>query len=1061
MPETAEQLRCTQRESFWCGPAPARRCANAFRSAVVAWAVFLLTHGAVRAATGASPINEALATSLIYVSPTGSDANSGASATAPFKTIKHALSVALTRKKASTGVKVILAPGTYRQEGTAADAVTIFANMSPTEATSAPLIVEGAGWNRASPANTGDVIFSGSEDWSGGWTDNGNGTWTKPWPYAFGLFAKSTFDGVPANYGLADAILRRELVHVNGQTYYQINPPGYTNTNSVNDRVGPSYFNFPANDFSTAGNINGGRVPASEGSFWVTDAVLNSSGAVVTQGSITIKPPAGTNLNAAGTLVEVTTRNALLQFNNGPTPSPLPTNIILRNLTFQHAGRYALYSDGQDNLLIEDCRFIKNRRQGFNFGGGRNITLRRVEASGNGVQGAGFANVTNAVFSECRLNENARLAEILGYVDWNSCAIKLMFCIDVTFYRSEARNNLAAGFWWDTGCVDCALIESVATGNSEVGLYLENNNGIGNNYSSSAASGIGSEGIVGLGGRPTVMILRSVVAHNQAPPGTAPYHSTITGRGIELKENENAVIEGTLIIGNSIQFSTNDASRGELRNVTIQGSLVATKDQTQRLFSYSNRGSSALTIAARNAAGATVATLKGAWFALFDGLSGTTNDNRYFFPSAQAFPARSQREGTNVFPAPTLTLDAWRAAHLTNPNNLFADRSVDSRSTLTVGAYDETKPLVAIHANADALSPLASAAFTVTRVSVLGYDRPLTVNYTVRSNPGDAVTGTDFATLTGTLTIPAGGRSADIPVLSRATSARPLTISLVDAPASYVTGGNGSATVVLLPRSSADPRLSNLSVRTTLSANQVLIVGLTLQGGAKPVLVRAAGPSLDAFGVGNAMRNPRLTLYEGANAQAANDDWTGDPTVGATAAAVGAFPFAAATSLDAALVRTLEGGRTVHVAGPAPGNVLVEAYDAGPGSASRFVNVSARNLVGIGADRLIAGFTLTGGGRKTLLIRAAGPSLSALGVTAVLADPTIELFDSAQTKIGENDDFAPAHRAVFNAVGAFDFTPGARDSALLVSLPAGGYTVQVSGKGGATGIALVEIYEVP
>jgi hypothetical protein len=45
-------------------------------------------------------------------------------------------------------------------------------------------------------------------------------------------------------------------------------------------------------------------------------------------------------------------------------------------------------------------------------------------------------------------------------------------------------------------------------------------------------------------------------------------------------------------------------------------------------------------------------------------------------------------------------------------------------------------------------------------------------------------------------------------------------------------------------------------------------------------------------------------------------------------------------------------------------------------------------------------------------------------------------------------------------VGAFAFAAGSADCALIANLPAGAYTVQVSGVGGTTGVALAEVYEV-
>ncbi len=257
------------------------------------------------------------------------------------------------------------------------------------------------------------------------------------------------------------------------------------------------------------------------------------------------------------------------------------------------------------------------------------------------------------------------------------------------------------------------------------------------------------------------------------------------------------------------------------------------------------------------------------------------------------------------------------------------------------------------------------------------------------------------------------------------------------------------------------PRLSNVAVRTTLAANQILTVGLTMQGGPKSALIRAAGPGLGALGVPGTMADPKLAVFNGSTQVAANDNWAGNAGVKAAMSAVGAFPFASDISLDAALVTDIDGGRTVQVSGPAAGNLIVEVYDAGSGDIPRLTNISALNRVGTGDDILIAGFTLAGSGTRTLLIRAVGPSLGALGVPGTLADPKLQLFNSAQTKIDENDTYAASLAPTFAAVGAFALTPGAKDAALVVTLPAGGYTVQVSGADGGTGSAIVEIYELP
>ncbi|AEI48339.1 right-handed parallel beta-helix repeat-containing protein [Runella slithyformis] len=702
----------------------------------------------------------------VYVSTSGNDTDAG-SGSAPFRTIKKALAIAAAKKRAGVGVKILIAAGTYR-EGAASDGWAMTLNMSLSQATAAPLVIQGAGWNAKGPKNTGDVIISGSEDWSGGWTKNADGTWSKDWPYAFGVPAKNV------SFGVSDAFLRRELVHINGKTYYQVNPPNYTN---VNGTVGGAMEGDPGNP----NNVNGGRATADEGLFWVTDAVLNN-GTIVTMGKITVKlpqdsPPAF-DLNAQGNLVEVTTKRNLLQLWLG-TQSETPTNIILRNLTFQQAYNYVLIQH-QNNLLIEDCRFIKNKRDGLAINPGKNYLLRRVECSENGESGAGIVNTTNGVLEECKFNRNSRQGEILGYTGWSVCGIKFyapLFNRNISLIRCEAVDNRSSGFWWDTGNVNCEMVECISVRNSTNGTFIEDNNSVGNNYEGATTGTTGVTGIPNLGNQHTVKALRCIFAHNRPASGTEGYRTT-KGRGIFFSENENAVIDGCLIYNNDIQISTYDNSRAENRNFTFRNNIIATQNTNQRMYAVGSNWDSGETITAKNSNGTVIATFKGGWYGLFDGMSGTTNDNRYYHPSSIAFFSRSQRWGTDKWVSqvanttPTLTLDAWRNAHLSNSNNTFANKAVDSRSTLVTSTYDEALPLVSIIADSVKISensPTAKA-FTVHRVAINGYANPLTVNYTLRANTGDATNGTDFETLSGTITIPAGARSATISITPKTDS---------------------------------------------------------------------------------------------------------------------------------------------------------------------------------------------------------------------------------------------------------------------------------------------------
>ncbi len=252
-------------------------------------------------------------------------------------------------------------------------------------------------------------------------------------------------------------------------------------------------------------------------------------------------------------------------------------------------------------------------------------------------------------------------------------------------------------------------------------------------------------------------------------------------------------------------------------------------------------------------------------------------------------------------------------------------------------------------------------------------------------------------------------------------------------------------------------RLVNLSVRTTLAEAQILIVGFVMEGGEKEVLVRAAGPALNGFGL-SGLPDPRLELYKDQDLVTENEDWPSSLAVNFSA--LGSFAFDPG-SLDAALLRSLSGPHTALAKGVGTGVVLVEAYDAGNGTDQRLVNLSARNLVSTGPNVLIAGFVIEGTGTKTLVIRGIGPKLGEFGVKGFLADPLIEVYDVDNNKIAENDDWDASLTDTFSALGAFALTSGSPDAALITVLPAGtSYTVVLKGADGGNGEALVEVYEV-
>jgi len=271
-----------------------------------------------------------------------------------------------------------------------------------------------------------------------------------------------------------------------------------------------------------------------------------------------------------------------------------------------------------------------------------------------------------------------------------------------------------------------------------------------------------------------------------------------------------------------------------------------------------------------------------------------------------------------------------------------------------------------------------------------------------------------------------------------------------------------SATARLLVAIPIPGRLKNLSVRSRSGAGaDALVVGFVVADGAAKLLVRGVGPELATFGVGGVSPDPELQLFTGQVADAFNEDWGSDATaIQSAAQSVGAFPLTIG-SKDAAILAQVDGPRSVHLRDASPGVALAEVYEVGTNT-GRLVNVSARTRAGTGDEVLVVGFVIDGNVPKRLLLRGVGPTLGGFGVSGTLANPVLRLFNSNQAIVAENDDWdAAAVVAVAQIVGAFPLATGSADAALVYTAVPGAYTAQVSGAEGVSGVALVEVYEVP
>ncbi len=393
-------------------------------------------------------------------------------------------------------------------------------------------------------------------------------------------------------------------------------------------------------------------------------------------------------------------------------------------------------------------------------------------------------------------------------------------------------------------------------------------------------------------------------------------------------------------------------------------------------------------------------------------------------------------------------------ARFLHPSGIAVDPSgalyvLQAGANVIVKGLLDTMPVIVT-----APASLATATGSPTTLSVSATGGGLSYQWSFNGTPLAGATG---ATYTIPSAQPSSAGRYSVTVTNSAGSAAPST----------------AATVTLAP--AANPgRLINLSVLTDIAApGDTFTLGYVVGGnaslGAKPLVIRAAGPSLGALGVPATLADPKLETFAGSTKTGENDNWGGSAQLTAALAAVGAFPYTGPASLDSAVstaITTRDNSVAVAAVGPGTGKVIAEVYDATPAAnfstlTPRLLNVSVRKHLGTG---LTAGFVLGGSAPTKVLIRAVGPGLAAFGVEGTVADPQLTLFNASSTRIDANDNWGgtAALTAAFASVGAFAL-PGAtsRDAALLVTLPPGLYSVEVTGVANTTGTALVEVYEVP
>jgi hypothetical protein len=245
------------------------------------------------------------------------------------------------------------------------------------------------------------------------------------------------------------------------------------------------------------------------------------------------------------------------------------------------------------------------------------------------------------------------------------------------------------------------------------------------------------------------------------------------------------------------------------------------------------------------------------------------------------------------------------------------------------------------------------------------------------------------------------------------------------------------------------------------TGDKLMIGGFIITGNTpKKVVIRGLGPSLASFGITDFLADPTLELRSSSGALLQqNDNWKDSQQ--AEIQATGLQP---SNDRESAIVTTLVPGNYTALLtgkGGTTGVGTVEVYDANIGADSQLANLSTRGFVQTGNNVMIAGFTLgNGAGSTDIAIRGIGPSLSSVGLSNVLADPTLELRDSNGTLMISNDDWQsdPVSAGKLTAHGLA--LSNSKESGIYTTMTPGQYTAIIAGKSGGTGIGLIEIYHV-
>ncbi|MEX0652620.1 MAG: right-handed parallel beta-helix repeat-containing protein [Phycisphaeraceae bacterium] len=413
-------------------------CSSALRWSIAAlmmavggmiWATPTRAAALPKEATGAS-IDLTAYEITLYVDPQGDDSREGQTAEQALQSLGAALEQAKGHLNQGAGVRVLLAPGVYRE-----GYLHLHGDHDLTDAgREALLIIEGAARDQVTVSG---AVVAGWEPhtWEARPVDAGMHVYRHDWPYDWDVIDEEPDDVL---------IGFREMVIFNGQMLKQ---------EASADALRPGRFHIDRDGQSIEIALDRQMLPGDQ----VEIAEKQSLLTIKRKHNLVLR-----NLNFLHSNPHI----AGGEHGCVEDPWGRAVEICTHGVADAEPNR---------NILIEACSFSLHNAAAVRVINARDVTLRNVKANTNGWKGIGLSFARNALLEDCETSYNAwrQLWSTSRFHD--SGGIKIIpFCDVVTLRRHAAIDNTVThGIWTDWGNTNIILDEVRVSGHSAPPIHLE------------------------------------------------------------------------------------------------------------------------------------------------------------------------------------------------------------------------------------------------------------------------------------------------------------------------------------------------------------------------------------------------------------------------------------------------------------------------------------------------------------------------------------------------------------------------------------------------------------